>query len=61
MSEYVSKAAAAMYPHLARQERTGGLRDRSESRGEWAKSDHPAWIDRAGFGNLHRAISGASA
>jgi hypothetical protein len=40
-----SKAASAVYPHLAKQEQAGKLRDRSESKGEWAKSNDPMWAD----------------
>jgi hypothetical protein len=41
-----SPAAAAMYPTLAAKERyEPKLRDRSESKGEWAKSNAPLWGD----------------
>ena len=39
-----SKAAAAMYPNLAQAERDEPrLRDKSDSKGSWGKSDHPVW------------------
>ena len=41
-----SKAASAVYPHLAKAERDEPkLRDRSEIKGEWAKSTDPLWME----------------
>jgi len=51
-----SDAASAVYPHLAKAERQGELRDRSDAKPEWGRSNHPLWDQVRPLPNLHDPV-----